>query len=472
MSNYFEKVTPESCGIDSNDLIRFIENMEDMPETKETHGFMLLRFGKLLAEGWFSPYTEDMPHVLFSDTKTFIQIAIGFMVQEGLIDIEDKIADYFADKITYKSSEHNRNLTIRHLLMMATGHVGQEVHKDVGFNKVKIDKVKEFFETDNYTQAGVEFQYDNIATYVLSNLVTKITGKNVVEYLKPRFLEPLNITIDNYSTDENGVCLGYSGFRIKLEALAKIGQFFLNKGRWEGKQLLPAEWCENAMKKHTECVGPCGEDWNQGYCWQMWRGRYNTARICGAYGQMCVIVPDLNMVFATNSGANYNRIQYILDNFYENVMFKTSDQPLEENGVAQIKLENKIEKLCLQNIFRPISKRAEDLNGQEIHFDKTGKYDSIKMEFSNEICHITLSGEGAISFDAGLIEPQETVVENGGFVIIDSYDTGVYSASAYFDENDAFVITARILQTATVVKIIISPDNKVNIYTLRGSLGE
>ena len=185
MAKYFKKVTPESCGVDSRDLLKFIEGMEDMPEEKETHGFMLIRHGKLLTEGWFAPYTEDMPHILFSDTKTFTQLAIGFMVQEGLITIDDNIADYFPDKLTKNTSEHNRTLKIRHLLMMATGHPGNEVHARGKFSDEEYDKLKDFFHSETIDMPGTVFQYENIASYVLSNLVSRVTGENIVEYLTP-----------------------------------------------------------------------------------------------------------------------------------------------------------------------------------------------------------------------------------------------------------------------------------------------
>ncbi|MBR5586327.1 MAG: serine hydrolase [Clostridia bacterium] len=472
MAKYFEKVTPESCGVDSRDLLKMIEGMEDMPEEKETHGFMLIRHGKLLTEGWFSPYTEDMPHILFSDTKTFTQLAIGFMVREGLVTIEDKIADYFPDKLTEATSEYNKNLKIKHLLMMATGHPGNAVHARGKFSDEEYDKLREFFASETIDEPGTVFQYENIASYVLSNLVSRLTGKNIVEYLKPRFLDPLDIAVDYYSADENGVCMGYSGFRITLEALAKVGQFFLDEGVWEGKQILPKEWCRQAISKHAECIGPCGSDWNQGYAWHLWRGRYNTARLCGAYGQMCVIAPDLDLIFATNSGANYNRLQYILDNFYENVMLKIKDEPLEENQVGNIKLENKISRLKLQNAFAPLSPRVNELSGKEIKFDKILKYDSLKLDFTKQECKVTLMGDKTISFDAGLEEPKETVVDCGGFVSIDPDKSEIFSASAYFDKDDKFVITARILQTVTIVKIEIDANENVKIYTLRGRLGD
>lgn len=470
MAKYFEKVSPESCGISSEDLLKFIEGMEDLPEIKETHGFMVLRHGKLVTEGYFAPYTEDMPHSLFSSTKTFVQLAIGFMVQEGLIDIEDKISDYFTDRLPENISDANKNLLIRHLLMMATGHRGQPLHQGGDFTDMTLDKVNEFFETELYIEPGIEFQYDNIATYVLSSLVSKLTGNNVAEYLKPRFLDPLGISIDYYSANADDVCIGYAGFRIKLEDFAKVGQFFLNGGVWEGKRLLSEQWCKQATAKHTDCNGPCGEDWNQGYCWQMWRGRHNTARLCGAFGQMCVIAPDQDMIFATFSGSNFNKLQYILNNFYDNVYLKIKDEPLEENPIGNIKLENKIDSLKLVDVFAPVSKRAEILNGKELKFEKRGRYDRLKLDFNGDVCKVTLFGDSQISFDAGLKTPKETYIEDGGFMTIDPYDHGIYYATARFDDDDNFIVTVRILHTQAMVKIEVDRDEKVKLYTLRGEI--
>ena len=470
MAKYFEKVSPESCGISSADILKFIDGMEDLPEIKETHGFIILRHGKLISEGYYSPYTKDMPHSLFSSTKTFVQLAIGFMVQEGLIDIEDKISDYFTDRLPENISEVNKNLLVRHLLMMATGHRGQTLHQGGDFTDMGLDKVKEFFETESYIDAGAEFQYDNIATYVLSSLVSKLTGQNVVEYLKPRFLDPLDMTIDYYSTDSNNVCIGYSGFRIKLRDFAKVGQFFLNGGTWEGKRLLSEKWCREAIKKHIECEGPCGEDWNQGYCWQMWRGRHNTVRLCGAFGQMCVIALDKDIVFATNSGANFNKLHYILENFYQNILLKAKDKPLEENPIGNIKLENRIDRLKLLSTFSDVSIRAESLSGKKLKFKKIGRYDTLKLEFEGELCKVTLSGESKISFDAGLKIAKETYIEDGGFMTVDPYDHGIYHATAYFDGEDKFIVTVRILETQTIIKIEVDKEENVKLYTLRGEI--
>ena len=292
MAKYFERVTPESCGVSSEDILRMVEGMEDMPELKEMHSFMLVRHGKVLAEGSFAPYTIETPHAIFSDSKTFTQLAIAFMIQEGLVTLDDKIADYFPDK---KVSDYNKKLTIHNLLSMGSGHVVPPANlgEILGCGD---DKVQQFLLTENKSEPGL-FMYENNCSLVLSHIVSRVTGKNIIEYLEPRFLKPLGINIVSYMADEDGVCLGWTGVRITPEDLAKLGLFFLNKGKWEGKQLLSEEWCEKATSKQIECDTPTGPDWMQGYAYQMWRGRFNTARICGAYGQGCVIAPDQDLLF-------------------------------------------------------------------------------------------------------------------------------------------------------------------------------
>ncbi len=469
MAKYFKKVSPESCGVDSLNILSFIDSMDLNSELRETHGFMLLRHGKLLTEGYFSPYNEDTPHMLFSASKTFTQLAIGFMVKEGKLSLDDCVFDYFSDVLPKDITDVNKTIKIKDMLIMATGHSGHPIHQAGDWQNAK-DLVEDFFKTECSTQPGTEFQYDNIASFVLSVLVSKKTGKNIIEYLKPRFLDVLGINVHYCATNSENVCLGYSGMRITLEDVAKVGQFFLSKGKWEDKQLLPQEWCEEAMRKHQDCDGAMGEDWTSGYGYHMWRGRYNTARLCGAFGQMCVIAPDYDMVFAIFSGCNYNKLEFILENFYNNIMLKTSDVPLEENAVGNVKLENRIEKLKLQDRFEPVLPVAEELNGKTFSFDKCGRYNKIKLDFDDESCLVTLLGEGEIKFKAGLHRVEKTYIEDGGFVAVDFIDHGEYHASAYFEKDGTFKISARIHTTPTIVKIDVFPDETVKIYTIRGSI--
>jgi len=183
MAKYFERVTPESCGVSSEDILKMIEGMEGTPEVKEMHSFMLVRHGKVLAEGSFAPYTLETPHAIFSDSKTFTQLAIAFMVQEGLVTVDDKIADFFPDK---KVSDYNKKLTIHNLLSMGSGHVVPPANlgEILGCGD---DKVQQFLLTENNSEPGL-FMYENNCSLVLSNIVSRVTGKNIFVFCICRFL--------------------------------------------------------------------------------------------------------------------------------------------------------------------------------------------------------------------------------------------------------------------------------------------
>ena len=211
------------AGVHQADLQDFMERLKK--NGLNMHSVLMSRYGKRFFECYWDPFDAQTNHRMYSVTKSFVAIAIGCLVDEGKLGLDDPIIDYFPDKLTENTSEHNRTLKIRHLLMMATGHPGNEVHARGKFSDEEYDKLKDFFHSETIDMPGTLFQYENIASYVLSNLVSRVNGENIVEYLTPRFLQSLGITIDYYSTDENGVCMGYSGFRITLESLAKVGQF-------------------------------------------------------------------------------------------------------------------------------------------------------------------------------------------------------------------------------------------------------
>ena len=466
MAKYFEKVTPESCGVSSEDLIKMIEGMQEVPEKRETHGFMLIRHGKLLTEGWFTPYEEDSAHTIFSCSKTFTQLAIGFMEQEGLVTIDDLVYKYFPDK---EVIEYNKTLKIKDLLRMGTGHEGNnpELGKILGCGD---DKVQQFFLSPQVNNPPI-FRYENNTSIVLSHLVSRLTGKDVIEYLTPRFIEPLGIDVVSYTKESEGIFTGYTGIRLKLEDVAKVGQFFLNGGVWDGKRLISEEWCKQATAKQIDAAVPSPGDWAQGYCWQMWRGNYNTSRICGANGQGCVIAPDQDLVFAYFTGTDGDMLQPMIDNFYNNVFHKLSDEPLAENPEGNAKLEAKIKTLELYDEFKPVSERVRELDGKTFSFEKALSYDGVKLDFDGDVCKVTLSGDKTFSFEAGLKETKTTNVDNGDFVGVDVVDYSVFMASARFDEDDKLVITARIFETVTILKIEIDKENNAKIYTLRGRIG-
>ena len=469
MSSFLKKATPESCGISSENIINFIEEMCQGLPNQETHSFMLIRHGKLLFEGYFSPYNEETEHSLFSVSKSFASTAIGFLVSEGKIKTDDLISEYFPELITDDINKENLKIRIHDLLSMSFGQQGGAVHEGQKRNDLSNAMLYDFFYRKKDIECGEEFRYDAYGTYMLSALVNKITGKTVVEYLMPKLFEPLGIKEPYYIKDNLGISIGYTGMRLRLHDLAKVGLTYLNGGMWEGKQIIPSEWVKLASQKHISTEScTTGDDWHDGYCYQFWRGRYNTFRFCGAYGQMCVIMPDYDAIFVINSGYDNDKLSYILDTFYKNIMFNFKDEPLLEDKENNDRLENILSKLCITYQFSDMSPMAEFINGRTYAIEEKGGYNAVKFEFSKETVKVTLKGKETYSFEAGFNKPVWCRAEGTHFASLENKDNSDIIATAVWHTKKNLEITARLFATPSLFKITADfskePDVKLVTY--------
>lgn len=300
MSKPLPRCNPEAMGVSPAAITAFLDRME--AEKLELHGFMMLRHGNVIAEGWWKPYGPEYPHMLFSLSKSFTSTAVGFAVAEGLLSVDDPVLKFFAEEAPAKPGRYWADMKVRHLLSMSTGHdkdtTGFMVRRRDG------DWVKGFLNRPVKHKPGTHFLYNTGATYMLSVIVQKLTGQRVLDYLTPRLFEPLGIEGAMWERCPRGYDTGGFGLSIKTEDIARFGQFLLQRGMWEGKQLLPAAWIDEATEKHVE-NGPADgtTDWGEGYGYQFWRcvpdGVY---RGDGAFGQYCVVAPRLGVAFAINSG--------------------------------------------------------------------------------------------------------------------------------------------------------------------------
>lgn len=342
----FKLYSPELSGVKSSDIVNFINAVKNSAENQDIHSFMLMRNGNILAEGYNVPYCRDTEHEIFSGSKAFAAMATGFAIDEGLLSFDDTVAEHFADFVPEDADGRIRKITVRNLLTMTVGQAGDPVHCAVQSDSD--NWVYNFFRRECIIEPGTEFRYDNYATYMLSALINKVAGTDMMSYLKPRLFEPMGMEIPYHIMDKHGICVGYTGMRLTLSDFAKFGQLFLNKGKYNSKQILPLGWVDIATTKHIDTPNvTTGKDWNEGYCFQMWRGRHNTYRFCGAFGQMCVVVPDFNMIFAVQSGYDNNKIHTVLDKFYENIFFKVDKTFFAGGSYA---LQGVFEKLVVEDV--------------------------------------------------------------------------------------------------------------------------
>ena len=292
----FEECRPEDVNVDSQGIIRFLDDMKE--KQLHMHKMMILRHGKVLMKSSFAPWSTDDLHMLFSLTKSFTSTAVGFAVQDGLLKTEDRLIDFFPDLLTNEPCENMQKITVKHLLTMNTGHDAEPEYKGDNWERI-------FMHSYITHEPGTHFMYNTAGTYMLSAIVQRVTGKNTLDYLKEKLFIPLEMSDDIWSEESpTGVPTGGHGLNVRIDDIAKLGQFYLQKGKWNGKQILNEQWIMDAQtpwSDNSEWVG--GSDWNSGYGYQFWMCTpQNVFRGDGACGQYCVICPDQDMVIAINSG--------------------------------------------------------------------------------------------------------------------------------------------------------------------------
>jgi len=300
-SGHLPRSRPEEQGVSSDRILAFLEAAEK--SGYEFHSFMAVRHGHVVAEGWWKPYRPTAKHMLYSLSKSFTSTAVGLAVSEGKLDIHAPVVSFFPDKLPADLSENLKALQVRHLLMMSVGRA----HDSMPFITKESDWVKSFLNTPIEHPPGSVFLYDSGATFMLSAIVQKITRQRIIDYLRPRLFEPLEISGMTWETNPQGINTGGWGLSVRTEALAKFGQLYLQNGMWNGRQLLPAAWVREATTfkiqqraaqgKDLETVKK-SSDWHQGYCYQFWRCRHNAFRGDGAYGQFMIVMPDQDAVVA------------------------------------------------------------------------------------------------------------------------------------------------------------------------------
>ena len=330
---------PEAEGVSSDGIREFLDSFEGT--NHEMHSLMLVRHGKVVAEGWWGPYAPDLTHSMYSTSKSFTATAVGFAVSEGLLSVDDKVISFFPELVPDPMPPHLAELTVKHLLSMTVGHDPDPSRVIPGMS----DWVKAFLATPIVHEPGTVFLYNSMGSHVLSAIVTKVTGEKAIDYLMPRLFEPLGISGIDWETSPEGSNTGGWGLRLHTEDMAKFGQLFLQDGVWNGKRLLPEGWVAEAssFKIQQDPARPADEraksDWHQGYCYQMWRCRHNAFRADGAFGQYIVVMPDQDAVLAITSQTD--NMQGVLDLAWEHLLPAMHDGalPANEAGLAALREE-------------------------------------------------------------------------------------------------------------------------------------
>lgn len=394
-----ERSTPESQGVSSAGIAAFIDAVE--ASDLEVHSFMLLRNGKVLAEGWWDPYAPDLRHIMFSASKTVTALGVGIAVDEGRLSLDDHVVSFFPEEVTDSVSDGMRRLTVRHLLSMSVGQEREAGRGEGGW-------VRTFLHTAPAYEPGTRFMYNNMATFVLSAIVQKATGERLFHYLQPRLFEPLGMENITWDINPEGITVGMIGARLHTEDLAKLGQLLLQKGSWNGEQVVSAAYVDDLsaihISNHPDGVPLEDRNDNQlGYGYQVWHGRHNSFRLDGLGGQLSIVLPDLNAVVVLTS--NVRSIQQELDLVWRHLLPAFTEGALPADPAGNARLREQLAGLAIAPARHTAAAVLAGAGAAPVHFtldENPLGIRSVAVAFAGDRCVVALGMGG-----------EERVVEAG-----------------------------------------------------------
>lgn len=335
--------TPAAQGVDASGVHAFLDAVDAAPDI-EPHSLMIMRHGHLVASGWWAPYTEDRPHLLYSLSKSFTAAAAALAADEGLLDFDAPVISYFPEFEADIADPRSRAMLIRHVASMASGHGADTLYPALALDHQNL--VRGFLLLPPDHDPGTVFAYNQPATYTLGAIVRRVTGQSLTDFLRPRLFDPLGIGETAWLRDRSGGELGFSGLHATTDAVARLGQLYLQRGVWEGERLLSEAWVAEATRaqiSNTE-VETSGIDWQQGYGFQFWMSRHGY-RGDGAFGQFCLVLPEHDAVIATTAATE--QMQKLLNLVWEHLLPAFGPTPLPGREERDAALAARLARLAL-----------------------------------------------------------------------------------------------------------------------------
>ncbi len=334
----FERTTPESVGIASGNILKFVKKLEK--RGSKTHGILLARYGKIIYESYYKPYNQDSLHRMYSQTKSYVSIAIGLLEAEGKLSLKDKIIKHFPDKLNTEI-EYLQDLTIEDMLLMSTA--GGPIE---WFSVEEKDRTKHYLSCPRETHpSGTLWSYDSTGSQVLSSLVERLSGKSLFDYLNENIFTHLG-TFKNAKILKapNGDSWGDSALICTLRDMYSVGQLLLQKGMHNGKQLIPSDYVERATSKLVDNREAHESTYHKGYGYQIWRVIGEGFAFVGMGDQLTACFPN-GIVFccACDNQGNGAIREIIFDALEEYILNTASDTPLLESQGAYSELERHAE---------------------------------------------------------------------------------------------------------------------------------
>ena len=461
--------TPEMQGISSSAISKFLDAVSTSKQ--EFHSLMILRHGHVVAESWWAPYSFEHREQLYSLSKSFTSTAIGFAVTEGLLSVDDPIIKFFPDELPAEISENLAALKVKHLLMMGVGHAKDSIML-LEASPVGVTWEKTFLSQPVVFKPGSQFMYNSGASYMLSSIVKRVSGKTAHEYLRTRLYEPLDIQGATWTENFEGVNMGASHLRMKTENLAKFGQMYLQKGMWNGKKVLSEKWIAEATSKQIE-NGKNDSSWGYGYGYQFWLNPPGGFRADGAFGQFSMVLPDQDAVIVITSESIDTKTTMQL--VWDGLIPAMTNTTLPEDSADIIQLRNDLKALKYDPPkMETRSAIASKISGKEYVLDKNQfNARAVSFKFVGDRCIFSLMEEGKpdIVITNGLnywiregnLKPSPHSLFSLRRIDFDS----IVAASATWQDENTLLLTWRFIETVHGDSLTCTFDkDKLNIKFL------
>lgn len=372
------KSAPEMQGVPCAALERFLRALDDEGQKLGVHGVMVLRHGAVICEAYWAPYRAQVPHMLYSMSKTVTGMAIGILVDEGYLSLDETLVSIFPELVLKQQfpffpQNHIRQMTVRHLLTMSTGCRFNEIG-----SMLDGDWARMFMESVPKFEPGSAFEYNSLNSYMLSAIVARRTGMGLSDYLRPRLFEPLGIAQYAWEKCPMGIEKGGWGLSLTLEDTAKLGQLYLNGGEWNGRRIISEDWIRASTKIQTAIPG---SECKNGYGYQVWIGKKDGVyQFNGAFGQHVVVLPSFDAVVAIFSGSSQLFADNsILERIYE-CFAQSSDLPIKADKgsasslsgyIASLKVKPRLKEDGLCACPQAFARMADALDQREYRLERS-----------------------------------------------------------------------------------------------------
>ncbi len=439
--------SPESRGLSSKYILEYLKLLES--NRLSTHNVLIARGDDMLFEKYWAPFDKDFKHRLYSVSKSFVSLAVGFALDDGLLSLDDPISKHFPVESAIQEDENQRNQTIRDMLMMATAKL------DPGWFEARTDdRVRLYFENKNPDSrpGGTIYNYDSFGSFVLCAMVERLTGKNFMDYLREKFLDKIGVSKDTYCMKcPGGHSWGDSAIMCRPMDLLKVARFVLNKGKHNGVQLLSEEYITEATSKQID-NNPCGYDSHKtcGYGYQFWRTRQNSFYFNGMGDQYAICVPDKDIILvynANNMDHLYSK-KVVIDGFFDIIVDNLKDGPVEENREEIEKLSVYTKDLKLASaIGKKESGFAKEVDGVTYILNKNPMgISKMRITFNDNggVFEYT-NAQGNKSLPFGMCEnvfspfPQEGYSDEVGSVATKGHFYRCAASAAWVEEKKLFI---------------------------------